>query len=622
MAYKSNNTKGARKDLLLQRRWVVPTLPSEPTTSTWAWNDNGHTVYFRIGEQVRVVDGEQSSGYQFWKLYDIKPNGDRIWAPINSCAVSIHIFRVIENNYNSGHTAVGAARIGISCADDDRNLSFTWQGNDVSYYLMKNTTYRCVPEAVQNYETPEQFDIVTKNSDAARVIHEIVYNHKSERIEVKFSKTNDTDIESVQVSIIWNNSVYVTKDINLTSDIYALLGNVPLGNEYRISVAGSTDCWGRMLFSSYKTTARVASTSVYQLSLPFTDERVDVTVKHSTSNGEVFFDPEDVSDYTNYNIFIDTLLDSDSTYEGNKVNQIIYSPNMPWVHDSRIISVSADPRNTSVLQYKIPKYVLPGNYMLSCGSPTFRVFDTVYSNPVTTINASFYKIPSNFNQAISAENNTIDFVWELIYCNLKVSTNHAPSVTVSRNDSGSTFRVTKTPTGRTADFGMIPVPGSYSISFPSIPYTYKGVSTTLYCSSKSITLTPSSSKKRERVSEGEYTYSRSYTIEYDYEIDEKNLSIDMWTNDDEYGESLPSSYISNISSQGKHIITFTVYLEDGSTKDITVNRSDFGSGNSYYGSFSYSQKILKVTAPRKTGYTGGTLVSDGNFRYEIHINHA
>ena len=122
MAHKGN-IKGTRKDLLLQRRWIVPTLQSAPTTSTWAWNDNGITVYFRIGNQVRVEDAEQSSGYQFWKLYDIKPNGDRIWAPINSCAVALHIFKVIENNYDSPKHATGAI-IAISCDTDDRKCLF------------------------------------------------------------------------------------------------------------------------------------------------------------------------------------------------------------------------------------------------------------------------------------------------------------------------------------------------------------------------------------------------------------------------------------------------------------------------------------------------------------------
>lgn len=632
MAHKSNNIKGARKDLLLQRRWIVPTLPSEPTTSTWAWNDNGYTVYFRIGEQVRVVDGEQSSGYQFWKLYDIKPNGDRIWAPINSCAVSIHIFRVIENSMGSGETAVGSAMINISCPDDDRNLSFLWQGQDVSYYLKKNVRYTCTPSPSGSFTTPTSFSFSTNNADPLVVVHEIHYNYRSEIVNIKLERTNDTDIQTVPVSIISENGALVTKNISTSGDnIYTMLGSVLFGKTYHIYVGGSTFCWSGTLFSTLSTTERTASTNTYNVSLPFTDERIDVIVKHTTSNGEVFFDSEDVEEYSGKSIKIMDILSKNSKYYETTINEDIYPHRSGSQYLSKITAISSDPRNTASIQYNIAKYLLPGNYTFVC-STSFAAFTGTYYNTgsYTLVYPQFYQLQSPITKELTEEDNVIEFKWNLIYTLLTVSSSSAETswIRVRKTSSGASMDISKAPTGRTASFGMISVPGDYSISFAPIPYTYKGVDTQLTCENISISPTIQSSKKYH-VNGGAYSYTHTYCWDYSYSVDGRDVTINIVTDRDQFGETLPSNYIHNLNVDqwSRTIARFSVKYIYGNWEEhvlgeqIRISILDFDSDNSctfhhtVEGAYPDSVNILKikeVVLEAATSYYGGGTRTDEN----------
>lgn len=511
MAHKGN-IKGTRKDLLLQRRWIVPTLQSAPTTSTWAWNDNGITVYFRIGNQVRVEDTEQSSGYQFWKLYDIKPNGDRIWAPINSCAVALHIFKVIENNYDSPKHATGAI-ITISCDTDDRNLTFAWNGQNVEYVLKPNSTYTVTPGSVPYYQTPSSFTIQTGSSDAGTYTHQIIYNHQRENVNIRLSKTNDTDITSVVVSTISKKGTLTRKSLSTTAIHFTSFGYIPFGTSYYIRLAGSTFCWSGTLFGAYETTLREASSSTYVISLPFTDDRIDVVFKHTTSNGEVFFDPEDVVGYENKNIQIIFIATSGSTYEGDEIKENLcpHSYGSPYL--SRITAISSDPRNTASLQYNISKYLLPGNYVIKCTSD-FAVTSNTYYNmgSYTKIQNQFYQLQSPITKEVTENDNVIEFTWKLIYCYLSAQSRDilTSTIRVRKTNSGATYDVTKNASDGFANIGMVDVPGNYRVQFADIPYTYRGVDTVRTCEDSIISLDPNTTSKRYKVISNEYYYGRTY----------------------------------------------------------------------------------------------------------------
>lgn len=511
MAHKGN-IKGTRKDLLLQRRWIVPTLQSAPTTSTWAWNDNGITVYFRIGNQVRVEDAEQSSGYQFWKLYDIKPNGDRIWAPINSCAVALHIFKVIENNYDSPKHATGAI-ITISCDTDDRNLTFAWNGQNVEYVLKPNSTYTVTPGSVPYYQTPSSFTIQTGSSDAGTYTHQIIYNHQRENVNIRLSKTNDTDITSVVVSTISKRGTLTQKSLSTTAIHFTSFGYIPFGTSYYIKLAGSTFCWSGTLFGAYETTLREASSSTYVISLPFTDDRIDVVFKHTTSNGEVFFDPEDVVGYENKNIQIIFIATSGSTYEGDEIKENLcpHSYGSPYLN--RITAISSDPRNTASLQYNVSKYLLPGNYVIKCATD-FAVTTNAYHNmgSYTKIQNQFYQLQSPVTKEVTENDNVIEFTWKLIYCYLSAQSRDVltSTIRVRRTDSGTTYDVTKNASDGFAGIGMVSVPGTYRLSFADIPYTYRGIGTKRTCEDTYITLDPATTSKRYTVTGNHYVYGRSY----------------------------------------------------------------------------------------------------------------
>ena len=71
---------GARVNELLERHYIVPTFTTSPTEDTLSWDDEGHIIYFRVGEIIRVKTPE---GYDFYRVKDIKD--DRInWVKIDT----------------------------------------------------------------------------------------------------------------------------------------------------------------------------------------------------------------------------------------------------------------------------------------------------------------------------------------------------------------------------------------------------------------------------------------------------------------------------------------------------------------------------------------------------------
>ena len=76
--YKANfdltleNNTGLRHDVLLSRQFNVPTFSEAPDEETSSYLDiDGTTVEFHIGDEVRVVQPLSTTGYVFYKLYDI-----------------------------------------------------------------------------------------------------------------------------------------------------------------------------------------------------------------------------------------------------------------------------------------------------------------------------------------------------------------------------------------------------------------------------------------------------------------------------------------------------------------------------------------------------------------------
>lgn len=71
---------GERVNELLSRQFIVPTLEDCPNETTLSWIDGGYEVVFRIGEFVRVPNGDD---FTFYRLKDIK-NGSAVWVDATS----------------------------------------------------------------------------------------------------------------------------------------------------------------------------------------------------------------------------------------------------------------------------------------------------------------------------------------------------------------------------------------------------------------------------------------------------------------------------------------------------------------------------------------------------------
>lgn len=71
---------GERVSELLSRQFIVPTLPSAPTSTTLRWRDGEYDVDFRVGEMCRVRQGGE---WMFYRLDDIS-NGVAVWSNANA----------------------------------------------------------------------------------------------------------------------------------------------------------------------------------------------------------------------------------------------------------------------------------------------------------------------------------------------------------------------------------------------------------------------------------------------------------------------------------------------------------------------------------------------------------
>ena len=71
---------GERVSELLSRQFIVPTLPSAPTSTTLRWRDGEYDVDFRVGEMCRVRQGGE---WVFYRLDDVS-NGVALWSNANA----------------------------------------------------------------------------------------------------------------------------------------------------------------------------------------------------------------------------------------------------------------------------------------------------------------------------------------------------------------------------------------------------------------------------------------------------------------------------------------------------------------------------------------------------------
>jgi hypothetical protein len=71
---------GERVSELLSRQFIVPTLPSAPTSTTLRWRDGEYDVDFRVGEMCRVRQGGE---WVFYRLDDTS-NGVAVWSNANA----------------------------------------------------------------------------------------------------------------------------------------------------------------------------------------------------------------------------------------------------------------------------------------------------------------------------------------------------------------------------------------------------------------------------------------------------------------------------------------------------------------------------------------------------------
>lgn len=121
---------------------AVVTLSSAPTSSTTTYTKDGQTVNFKVSDEVRVADTEQSTegshGYVYYKLYDLV-NGVAYWDLMGSGGETVFgkitaSITPYVNDIASSASLLGNVTVTLTNTTDSTTVETkTWNGTDVTF---------------------------------------------------------------------------------------------------------------------------------------------------------------------------------------------------------------------------------------------------------------------------------------------------------------------------------------------------------------------------------------------------------------------------------------------------------------------------------------------------------
>lgn len=204
--------------------YVIPTLSSDPTSSTLTFTDNGLTRSFKVGYMCRVADSSAEHGYKFYQLYDISGN-NAVWGEISGGGVEINevvSISLISNQSNSD-TALNGATITITNTDTGEIISTQqWHGTVIKLKIVPVTQVSISVSSVKGYRSPEAKAFKTGVGSTRN----ITMQYDTEVVTITVTSNNGASMNGQVVTV--NNDSYTYSN--------PFTVKIPFGTNYSLSV--------------------------------------------------------------------------------------------------------------------------------------------------------------------------------------------------------------------------------------------------------------------------------------------------------------------------------------------------------------------------------------------------
>ena len=149
---------GERVNELLSRQFIVPTLNEVPSSSTLTWIDGDYEVEFRIGELVRVPNGDD---YSFFRLKDVTNDG-AVWMNATTADLDDYYTRK-EIDDKLANLVISGGGGGVELVSEEQYNSKVENGE-----IIDNVMYFIVVDD-EPYELYIGYHLIAKKGELANV---------------------------------------------------------------------------------------------------------------------------------------------------------------------------------------------------------------------------------------------------------------------------------------------------------------------------------------------------------------------------------------------------------------------------------------------------------------------
>lgn len=197
--------------------YVVPTLPSAPTSSTLTFTDNGAIRSFKVGYMCRVADSSAEHGYKFYQLYNIS-NGEATWGEISGGGGDYDETVTVKliSTASSSDSKLNGVVVTVKNTTSGETQTQTWKGTPLVFKIPAVNTYTVSSSSVSGYVPPAKQSYTAGVGTSRTVTIPYIYIPVGIYIydtDGNFTQADDWNTsnngKAVGVSVVTENSAFV-----------------------------------------------------------------------------------------------------------------------------------------------------------------------------------------------------------------------------------------------------------------------------------------------------------------------------------------------------------------------------------------------------------------------------
>ena len=138
--------------------YIIPTLPSAPTSRTLTYTNNGVDHLYRVGYMCRVKDSSAEHGYKFYQLYNIIGTSTGIkavWGEISGGDYNETVTVTLKSTVSSSDSKLNGAVVTVNNTMSGETQTQTWNGTPLVFKIPSVNTYTVSVSILTSYITPE-----------------------------------------------------------------------------------------------------------------------------------------------------------------------------------------------------------------------------------------------------------------------------------------------------------------------------------------------------------------------------------------------------------------------------------------------------------------------------------